>query len=572
MDEIRKLIDTLTLRQKVSIVAAALAVGLALYGISNWNRERDFQPLYTSMAPEDAGQVVERLRESNVPYRLTDAGATVLVPSAQVAEMRLRMAASGLPRSGRLGFELFDQTNFGATDFTEKVNYHRALEGELERSVTALAEVERARIHITFPKESVFLESRRPAKSSVMLQMRPGADLSPQNVQAVCYLVSSAVEGLEPGAVSVLDMRGNLLSRPKSTSEVDGGQPSAAHLEYRKSIEDGLLAKIDATLTPLLGPDGFRAGISVECDFTSGERSEEIFDPTLSVMATSQRTEDTSGTASAAGGIPGTSSNLPRPAPRLAGSPPGRARRTENIAYQTSRTVQTTRIPQGEIKRLSVSLLVDHEVAWEGEGAGARRTVSPPSEEKLQSIRDIVSGAIGFQADRGDQLIVENLLFESTRNWQSMDEAVPAAPAGGIELPSWVTTRVDDPKLLILIATGVGLALLVFVVGAFVFLRRRRKKRKVESVSTDKALPAGAAAMPPAIEEGPGVESKMQERLAEQAALKARLEEEALKSLKLGAVKTKKTEVLTKHLADEAEKEPAAMAQLVRTWLNEEGD
>ena len=172
-----------------------------------------------------------------------------------------------------------------------------------------MAEVESSRVHITMPKDSVFLESRRPAKASVLVKLRPGSELSAQNVVALCHLVSSAVEGLDPRSVSVLDMRGNLLSRPHHSGQLDIPEPSEAILDYRKSIERDLLAKINSTVEPLLGPDGFRASVSVECDFSSGEQSEEILDPNRSVMTRSEKTEDISG-SEAASGIPGTSSNL----------------------------------------------------------------------------------------------------------------------------------------------------------------------------------------------------------------------------------------------------------------------
>ena len=174
---------------------------------------------------------------------------------------------------------LFDKTNFGVTDFAEHVNYRRALEGELERSIISLAEVERARVHLTFPKESVYLEARQPAKASVILGLRTGAQLSPQNVMAVCNLLASAVEGLVPEAVSVVDTRGNLLNRPRKSAGNDGLEVSEANLEYRQQVEKDLLAKIQSTLEPLLGRDRFRAAVSADCDFSSGEQSEESFRP-----------------------------------------------------------------------------------------------------------------------------------------------------------------------------------------------------------------------------------------------------------------------------------------------------
>src|SRR5579884_788634 len=343
MDQLKQLLANLTVKQKITIAIVVIAVIAGLSSLSHWNHERDFKPLFSNLAQEDAAAVVAKVRESGTEYRLEDGGSTVLVPSTKVAEMRLQLASAGVPRSGRIGFELFDKTNFGASDFAEQINYHRALEGELERSVMSISEVEQARVHITFPKDSIFLESRQPAKASVLVKLRPGSKLSPQNVAAICQLTASAVEGLQPDSVSVVDMRGNLLSRPHRPLSPDDPDPSDAVLEYRQKIERDLLAKINTTLEPLLGADKFRAGVSVDCDFTSGEQSEETFDPTKSVMVTSQRTEDIAGTNQASG-VPGTPSTLPRPTSRPGSASGGVTRRTENVAYQSSRTVRHIKI------------------------------------------------------------------------------------------------------------------------------------------------------------------------------------------------------------------------------------
>src|SRR5579863_7735741 len=221
MDQIKRLLDSLTLKQKVWMGVVALASILMVYSLVHWQEERDYKPLYTDLAADDAGAVLAKVREAGVPYRLAEGGTTVLVPSARVAEMRLQLAAAGIPKSGRIGFEIFDKTNFGASDFTEQVNFHRALEGELERSVMSLAEVEQARVHITFPKESIFLESHQPAKASVLVKLRAGSQLSAQNVASICQLTASAVEGLVPEAVSVVDMRGNLLNKARKALSPD---------------------------------------------------------------------------------------------------------------------------------------------------------------------------------------------------------------------------------------------------------------------------------------------------------------------------------------------------------------
>src|SRR5271157_3467005 len=307
-----KILAHLSWRQRITILTVILAAGAGLYALVQWRREADFRPLFTGLAPEDAAGIVQRLKESGVDYRLPEGGGIVLAPSARIAELRLSLAASGLPKTGRIGFELFDKTNLGATEFTEHVNYGRALEGELERSVMSLEAVEQARVHLTFPKDSVFLDAQQPAKASVLVKLRPGARLAPQNVLAIDHLVAAAVEGLSPDAISVLDMNGNLLGSPKTAGPLDGPEPSAAALEYRHQVETDLLAKINSTLEPLLGAEKFRAGMSVECDFSGVEQSEEIFDPARSVMTSSQRTEDSSGAVNSSG-VPGTASTLPRP-------------------------------------------------------------------------------------------------------------------------------------------------------------------------------------------------------------------------------------------------------------------
>lgn len=409
MDQFKNLINGLTLLHRASIAAAAIIAGAAIFAVVHYRHEGDFRPLYSAMAPEDAALVVQKLKESGVDYRLAENGGTVLVSSARLADSRLTLAAAGLPKSGRIGFELFDKTNFGATELVEHINYQRALEGELERSVLSMTEVVLARVHLTFPKESVFLDQQQPAKASVMVKLRPGARLSPQNVIAVSHLVASAVEGLNPDGVAVLDMDGNLLSRPRLAASGDS-QVTSESLEVRQQIERDLVSKINVTLEPLLGASEFRAGASVDCDLTSAEQQEETFNPDQSVMVSSQKSEDTNERPSA-GGIPGTAANLPHPPGQSTSS--GSTHRTENVTYQSSRVVKHTRIPQGVIRRMSLSVLIGQPAHWEGAGKSRRRVVVPPSPEKLKTIRDLIAGVTGFSAERGDQLIVETLPFES---------------------------------------------------------------------------------------------------------------------------------------------------------------
>lgn len=551
MEQLKKLFADLSVMQRVTIVAAALVVGAGIFAFVQWKRESDFRPLYTALASEDAGAVVQKLKESGVDFRLSESGSTVLVPSAKLAEMRLEMAAAGLPKSGRIGFELFDKTNFGATEFVEHINYRRALEGELERTVMSLAEVEQARVHVTFPKESVYLESRQPAKASVVVHLRPGATLLPQNVVAIEHLVASAVEGLTPEAVSVLDVRGNLLSRVRAAAAADGAESSDRLLEIRQGIERDLVAKINSTLEPLLGANKFRAGASVDCDFSSGEQSEELFDPNRQVVVTSQKSEDTSTTGGAAG-VPGTASNLPRPAPRPATALAGTSRKTESVSYQSSRVVRRTKMPEGTVKRMSLAVLVDQAVHWEGQGAKMRRVIEQPSAEKLKSIRDLVAAATGFSTTRGDQLIVESLPFESTLNLEppSVGPAVPKPSGTGLPLPPWLAHALENRY--ITIGGALAIAFLVVVVRR-VFARMGRKGKV--NVSASPELPPGDG--------NAEFEAQRRAQLAEQAALQAQLDAAALREA------TKKSAVLVKRVRENINKDATLSTHIVRSWLNQ---
>lgn len=558
----KKLLANFSLRQRITIVMAAVLAGAGLYALVQWRQEADFRPLYTGLAPEDAGGIVQKLKESAVEYRLGEGGTSVLAPSARIAELRISMAAAGLPKSGRIGFELFDKANLGATDFTEHVNYRRALEGELERSVMSLAEVEQARVHLTFSKESVFAEQQEPAKASVLVRLRPGSHLAPQNVLAIDHLVASAVEGLSPDAVSVLDMNGNLLGRPKAAGTLDGPEPSEAVLDYRHKVEADLVAKIDSTLEPLLGAERFRAGASVECDFTGGEQSEEIFDPARSVMVSSQRTEDSSGPTSA-NGVPGTASTLPRPTSRPGTGSSRVSRVTENIAYQSSRTVKKTRVPAGEVRKMSLAVLVDQTVSWEKDNNTFRRVLVPPPPEKLKVIHDLVAGVTGLNVDRGDQLIVETLPFETTLMTEPPQPNAPGmAPAAKPVLPLGL-----DRKTL-LIGGGAAALLILILVAA---LMRRRSAPEVEA-SAPAALPAGQGAAPAQVPQaGSSVEQQLEAKLAEREAQQQKLDAQALSALKLAPAITKTSEVLAKHLREKVKEEPGLSAHVLQSWIREDG-
>lgn len=562
MDQLRKFFNSLSMRQRLMLGAVSLLVFGGLSMFVRWSKERDFKPLYSELSPEDAGAIVAKLREGGIDYRLSQSDSTVLVPSRNVAELRLQMASAGIPKSGRIGYELFDRTNLGTTDFTEQVNYHRAVEGELERSVMALSEVEQARVHITFPKESVFADERQPAKASVMVKLKPGAKLSDQNAVALTQLVSSAVEGLSPDAVSVMDMRGNLLLRPKKPG--DGSEPSDAVLEYKAKLERETLGKINSVLDPLLGSAKYRAAVDIDCDLTSGEQSEEAFDPTHSVITSSQRSEEGTVGHDTAGGVPGTQSNLPRPSvhpPAQAGH--GVARRSENVAYETSRTVRQMHLPQGIIRRMSVSVLVDQDLHWQmaGRGAGAhpQRIIDPPSPERMKSIQAVVAAAAGLNTSRGDQLTVETQPFEAT-----LTADPPASMVGPKSLQGAGKPQKLSPLVLGSVAIGV---LLLGGVGFMLFRNQKATKARMAAMQAQLAAAAETQKSLARASESGAEQKSLDEASGQQAAIGG-----GDSVFKLTPIEISKTELLTKQVHEQVEKDPAALARIVRTWLNESSD
>lgn len=605
LNQIRALFERLTWRQRISLAVAVAAVTGALMMATNWNKERDFKALYKGLAAEDAGQVTARLREKNVEFRLEDGGATVLVPSAHVDEMRLDLASAGLPKTGRIGYELFDKMNFGATDFAEQVNYHRAIEGELERSAMSIGEVEQARVHVTFAKNSVFEDMREAAKASVMLKLKPGRTLSAANVLAIQHLAASAVEGLEPPKVAVLDMRGRLLSKAASAAGAEDAEHAEMLLVYRRRVENELLQKVNSTLEPLLGPEKFRASVSVDVDLTSGEQSEETFDPNKSVMVNQQRAEDSSSPQQQAG-VPGTASNLPRPTGRAGSAANAMNRRTENITFQSSRVVRKTKTPQGVTKRLSLAVLVDQSMRWEGTGPQAKRVLEAVPAAQLKAIRDIVMGAVGASAERGDQVIVETLAFDATLHSPPPATPVPVKPTlpGGLDL-SFLPKPLQDPKILAAAACGVLLVLIVLLAGIVMFIRKRGRAKAAKGKDLAKSkgkgkgeaagdhgdghaageLPAASGALPgaatdktpglagaggaPQIEGGPEGPRTVEEFMAVGADERQRSQAAELAKMKITSMTTHKNEILAKHISDEAGKNPAVAAQVVRSWLQE---
>ncbi len=401
------------------IILVALAGSIAgLIAIALWTQQPDMQVLFTNLGSEDAAAIIDKLKETKVPYETTGGGSTVLVPSDQVHDLRLQLATQGLPHGGGVGFEIFDKTSIGMSEFVQKLNYRRALQGELARTIAQMPEVERARVHLALPERRLFASEQDKARASVIVALRNGQQLSQSQVQGVIHLVSSSVEGLQARDVTVVDGHGRMLSATV-TDETAG--LSNTQLDYQRSIEKDVETRIQTMLERIVGPNKAVVRVSSVVDFRKVETTEERYDPNSQVARSEQRGQEKSnGSNGVGGGVPGVQSNVPpgtgeEPAQTSSSSS---QTKNETVNYEISRTISKIVEPVGVVKQLSVAVLVDgiYEAAKAADGQSAdapaaARKYTPRSEEELKRIEDIVKKAMGFSAERQDQVQVVNVQF-----------------------------------------------------------------------------------------------------------------------------------------------------------------
>lgn len=416
------------LGNKLLLIAGIAAVVAVMVVVWLWSKQPDYRVLFSNFADKDGGTIVASLEQMNVPYRLSDGGSAILVPAAQVHEVRLKLAAQGLPKGGSLGFELLENQKFGVSQFIEQVNFQRALEGELERSIQSIAAVQVARLHLAIPKPSVFVRDQQKPSASVLLNLRPGRTLDQQQVSAIVHLVASSIPELTPANVTIVDQNGNLLTDDGKKKGVDRLDPT--QLKYVEELQRNIARRVESIIAPIVGVQNVHAEASAEVDFSVQEQAAEIYEPNLnpetSTVRSQQSSETQSTTVTAASGIPGAQSNQPQapapstapieagaapePAGEEAAAPPVPVNSQKNVTtnYEVDKTIRYTQQPMGGIKRLTVAVVVNdkHEIGKDG-----KPVVRPLSDAEKQQIEDLAKQAMGYSEARGDSLSIVNSAF-----------------------------------------------------------------------------------------------------------------------------------------------------------------
>lgn len=399
--QIASFLSSLTGRQKLWLVVGAITVGLLLFVFVTMLAKPEMKPLYSGLQPQDAQALGTKLAAQKIDYQISPDGTSVSVAADKVDSARLLAAGDGGVKSGRMGFELFDKPNWGSSDFSEKVNFQRALEGELERTLSTIQGVDAVRVHLVLPRESLFSENREPAKASVILKLR--GSMSPNSDVAIRRLIAGAVEGLRAENVTVIDAENNL-PIGKAGNDINGAV----------SERDQALAKeLVRTLEPIVGDGGVRASVHVEYDETSGDETQESYDPDSTATLSLQKSEETVG-GTLAQGVPGTASNIPNtqsPA-KATTTADSQSSKSESGTYAVNKVVRHTLLPAGRVKRITAALLIDDAVVSDAKGAPSR---SKRTAEELKKIDSLARAALGINDARGDILAVENLTFRETK-------------------------------------------------------------------------------------------------------------------------------------------------------------
>lgn len=418
------------------LVAMAILVGGTIAGLTfllTWSETGDLHPLYSNLAPEDAAEIVAKLKESQIPYQLTMDGTGIRIPYEKIYEMRLELASQGLPRGTGIGFEVFDDTKLGMTEFVQNVNYQRALQGELSRSINTLLEVESSRVHIVMPARSLFIEEEEPATASVILKLRRGKFLSKEQIQGIVHLISSSVARLDPEDVTIVDNSGKMLAGFKEKSTVS--QVTSNQLAFQEKKERLLESRVKTMLESVLGQDKAIVRVSCLLNFTQQEQTEELYLPDKSAIRSEQGSSSTSNQPGGnPAGVPGLKTNVvpATPGAGAAGAARNNQQQQYTKNYEVGKLINRQVMPIGSIQRLSVAVVVDGTYRQpEADAESDQPQYVPRTQEEMTKLENIVKSAVDYDPTRGDKLEVVNIPFEVEI---PDDMMAPSAPGGWMEM------------------------------------------------------------------------------------------------------------------------------------------
>ncbi|WP_299999451.1 flagellar basal-body MS-ring/collar protein FliF [uncultured Cedecea sp.] len=548
-DKATEWLTSLRANPKIPLIVAAAAAVAIIVALVLWAKTPDYRVLYNNLSDQDGGAIVTQLTQMNIPYRYSDNGSAILVPDDKVYDLRLRLAQQGLPKGGAVGFELLDKEKFGISQFSEQVNYQRALEGELARTIETLGPVKRARIHLAMPKPSLFVREQKAPSASVTLNLEPGRALDEGQVNAVVHMVSSAVAGLPPGNVTLVDQGGHLLTR----SETPGRALNDTQLNYATDVESRYQRRIESILVPIVGSGNVHAQVTAQIDFASKEQTEEQYrpngDPEQSAIRSRQLNQSEQSNGQFPGGVPGALSNQPAPAntapittpaqPNAQGNnQPGTAAATsqngshnstrdETTNYEVDKTIRHTRLNVGDVQRLSVAVVINYRQQADGSPA-------PLSEDQLKQIESLTREAMGFSETRGDTLNVVNSPFSAVE-----DEALE-------NLPFWKSQMFFD----LLLSSGRWLLVLLV---AWLLWRKAIRPLITQRTEAIKLASEAAQARKEAEEPDATVHLTRDEQIQQRKV-----------NQRLGV------EIMSQRVRDLSDSDPRVVALVIRQWMSNE--
>jgi flagellar M-ring protein FliF len=468
--------------RKIMLMLGVAAVIAVMAAVWMWGQQPTYRVLFANFSDRDGGAIVAELEKMNVPYKYAEGGGALLVPADRVHDARLKLAAQGLPKGGNVGFELMENQKLGASQFLEQVNFQRAMEGELARSIESLSAVQAARVHLAMPKDSIFVSEQKQPTASVLLNLHPGRVLDAQQVSAIVHLVASSVPELSPKSVTIVDQNGNLLSDTTRTASANGMDPS--QIKYVQDYQQSVARRIESIISPIVGPENVRAEATADVDFSHSEQAVESYKPNQTPDAMAIRSQQTSeslnGTASPSG-VPGALTNQP-PAPATApittpgqkpataaapAAPATNTRKDSTVNYEVDKTIQYVQKAGGGLKRLSVAVVVNYRKTIDKAG---KVVMTPLSPAETAQITNLVKEAMGYNQERGDTLNVVNSPFAS-----SPPEIIP-------EVPLWKQPQTID------LAMQTGKYLMMAV--ALLLLYLRMLKPMLKKIAAAPALSA----------------------------------------------------------------------------------